>query len=328
MSSSFDHEMIALNFFFLSSRLCLSVNFQHLGLRRASTKMQAYSWTRIHKPAKIEYSSEIAGSSVELYTPARINRQMQYVDGEWIAHFKGHTLRSVFQPIWYKSLSGVYGYEGLVRITRNGLAISPIDFFGSFTVETELTNVGLLCGCLHIRNFSQANLPGKIFINTHPNMFSLIASGEFPLKRVLERISRERVSLEHVVWEITEFKESSTELFTSGIATLRKTGTKVAVDDYGRQESNEYRVDLLNPDIVKIDRSLIHEHCKKPNSFLPELVERLSSRGYMIVLEGIENSSEHKALQSMCHSLVQGYHFGCPADIKKLSSQGNAVPTV
>ena len=264
---------------------------------------------------------------MKLYTPTRIKHQLQFVDGEWIAHYKGDTLKSVFQPIWHKSLSGVYGYEGLVRITRNGVAISPLDFFDSFTDEIELTNVGLLCVSLHIRNFSLANLSGKLFVNTHPNLFSLIASGEFPLKKVLERIFLEKVSLERVVWEITEFKESNTELFTSGIATLRKAGTKVAIDDYGQHESNAYRVNLLNPDIVKIDRSLIQDYCKSPSSFLPELVERLSSRGYMIVLEGVENSEEHKALQIMCHSLVQGYHYGRPVDVKQICRHGSPIST-
>ncbi|MDV6253559.1 EAL domain-containing protein [Vibrio sp. EA2] len=125
-------------------------------------------------------------------------------------------------------------------------------------------------------------------------------------------MSHEKVVLRDVVWEIIEFKESNTKLFTSGIATFRKSGTKVAVDDYGLHESNAHRVDLLRPDIVKIDRLLTQEYCENPNSFLPDLVERLSSSGYTVVLKGIENSEENKALQFMHFSLVQGYNYGRP----------------
>lgn len=63
-------------------------------------------------------------------------------------------------------------------------------------------------------------------------------------------------SVESLLWK------SNTKLFTSGIATFRKSGTKVAVDDYGLHESNAHRVDLLRPDIVKIDRLLTQNTAK------------------------------------------------------------------
>ncbi|MFC1235640.1 EAL domain-containing protein [Vibrio sp. F74] len=262
---------------------------------------------------------------MELFTPTSIQRLFQLVEGEWVAHYKGDTVRSVFQPILKKSLTEVYGYEGLVRITRKGAVINPTSFFENFTDDTELTNVGALCCSLHLRNFSLANLSGKVFLNTHPTMFSRIASDEFSINKVLERITLEGVSMEQVIWEITEFKESNTDQFVSGIASFRKAGNQVAIGDYGQKESNEYRVDLLNPNIVKIDRSLIREYCTSLNSFLPDLVKRLYSKGYTIVLEGIENSQEHNALQFMCHSLVQGFHYGRPVDMKALCRHGCAI---
>ena len=261
---------------------------------------------------------------MKLFTPAHIRRQLKQVGDEWVGQYGAYSLRSVFQPIWKKSLSEIYGYEGLIRVTMGGQHVNPLHFLTSFSDKTELTNVGGLCISLHLHNFALASLNKKIFLNVHPSMFARVSNDKYSIQKVLQRIAFQGIRSNQVVWEVTEFKERDTEKLLSGRAPFREAGNQIAIDDYGQLESNNFRVNLLNPDIVKIDRTLLQSYQNSINSdYLPNLLNSLSVRGFKIVLEGIENEREYETLQSLPHDFVQGYYFGKPRAIDcRLEKEG------
>ena len=149
-------------------------------------------------------------------------------------------------------------------------------------------------------------------------MFARVSGDKYSIQKVLQGIAFQGLKPSQVVWEVTEFKESDTGKFLSGVAPFREAGSLIAIDDYGKLESNGSRVNLLNPDIVKIDRHLLQDYCNNINSeYLPNLLQSLSERGFKIVLEGIENEREYKALCSLPHDFVQGYYFGRPCAMER-----------
>lgn len=249
---------------------------------------------------------------MNLYTPEDIKQQLSLVDNEWIGEYDGYELRSVFQPILTQDLDYIYGYEGLVRVKKQGESITPLDFFSKFTQETEITNVGGLCASLHLRNFSQAKLEGKLFLNSHPTMFARIANDGYTFSKIMERIYSEDFTPEDIIWEITQFKESDTESLLSTIELLKTTGFQIAVDDYGQQASTEKRIELLQPNIIKLNRSLIQDFCENRSVLLLLLGKMLYERGFNIVLEGVETFEEQRMLQAVPHHFVQGFLYGEP----------------
>lgn len=256
---------------------------------------------------------------MDLYTPDGIRQKLTLINNEWIGEYKGYQLRSAFQPILTQALDYTYGYEGLVRVSKDGEAVSPLTFFSSFTHKTEFTNVGGLCASMHLRNFAQAGLQGKIFLNSHPTMFARIANDGYTFSKIMERVYAEGFNPEDVVWEITEFKESDSEKLLSTVRLFKHTGFQIAIDDYGQLESNERRVQLLQPNIIKLDRALIVDYCENHSILLLFLAKMLYERGFNIVLEGVETQEEHIMLQTIPHHFVQGYLYGRPSLMKDIA---------
>ncbi|MDB1124443.1 EAL domain-containing protein [Vibrio algarum] len=255
---------------------------------------------------------------MNLFDPKDVQHHLEIIDGEWVGHYGDYILKSVFQPIWNKSLSEIYGYEGLTRVSKGTKSIDPTHFFTLFADATEITNVGIICASIHVRNYSNAYLKKKLFINVHPTMFAQISGDQYSISKVFERLASVGIDCNQMVWEITEFEENDTKKLLSGLSDFKEFGNQIAVDDFGNKESNHKRVNLLNPDIVKIDRALVREYCQGVNStYLPQLLNKLHQNGRQTVLEGIETELEYSMLESLSFDFIQGYYSGRPYRLRR-----------
>ena len=91
-------------------------------------------------------------------------------------------------------------------------------------------------------------------------------------------------------------------------------GFLIALDDFGAGHSNVERIWQLNPDIVKLDRSLLAPGAIRPqgSSILPGLVALLHEAGKLVLIEGVETESEAHMALACDADLVQGFFFGRP----------------
>lgn len=242
-------------------------------------------------------------------------------ENEWVAVYEQYTLKSFFQPIYTQNINSIYGYESLIRVYLcDGRTISPLDFFACFLDEDELVKVGIVCAWLHIRNFAKLSLNSKVFINIHPNMFACTQTIKNATLQIHNRICEEGLRSEQIIWEITEFKESNVQKFIAGVEEFRQLGHQLAIDDYGQQSSNDERVYLLKPDMVKIDRSLIQEFFATTKAtYLPKLLEKFNQNGICTVIEGIETKEEYERIKHLPFSLIQGYFTGKPSSMSCIS---------
>jgi EAL domain-containing protein (putative c-di-GMP-specific phosphodiesterase class I) len=120
-----------------------------------------------------------------------------------------------------------------------------------------------------------------------------------------------------VVLEITERRS------LDGIADLRERlkelrafGYRIAVDDLGAGYAGLSCFNVLEPDVVKLDMSLIRNVDTSPRKrALVETMIHVCSRelGIQVVCEGVETVAERDALLAIGAPLMQGYLFGRPA---------------
>ena len=68
-------------------------------------------------------------------------------------------------------------------------------------------------------------------------------------------LSETGIDPHRVVCEVTEKETISQEALFALVASLRASGFRIAVDDYGAEDSDMNRVRELHPDIVKFDAS-------------------------------------------------------------------------
>jgi len=251
---------------------------------------------------------------MDLFTPKDIKERISFEGEEYIALMDGYVLKSVFQPILDKKTLETYGFEALIRVYKDGLIINPLDFLSKYTSEIDITNVGILCYAVHIRNAQNIDLNGKkLFINAHPKMFSCIANDQSSISETLNISELCGINPSQLIVEITEFKEGSAELFKKGIENFNYFGVNIAIDDYGKSNSDKNRVDNINPNIVKIDRSLLLDFCRAPKKRdLEDTLAYLKSKNIIVIIEGVEKNEEFDAIYHLPFDYIQGYLFGKP----------------
>ena len=157
-----------------------------------------------------------------------------------------------------------------------------------------------------------ANAQQRLFLNARPDSF--ITSDAYR-RLVDETLTRLQLVPERVVLEVLETPNGNLERLLEGIASFRRQGFLIALDDFGAGHSNIDRVWRLQPDIVKLDRSVITQAAREPRvaRMLSRLVSLLHETGALVLVEGVETQSE--ALLSMeCDAdFVQGFYFARPA---------------
>lgn len=235
--------------------------------------------------------------------------------------YDGLRLSSNFQPIFSLPHSRVIGYESLLRASDvEGQRRTPLALFAAAEQAGESDCLDACAMAMHIANFSRLLPDSKrwLFLNSRPasdvwsNYCGLglyLAMFKLPPSRVVVEI------LEHAVDDLGALREL--------VECYRELGCLLAVDDFGAGHSNFDRLCQLEPEIVKLDRSMISGAAQNPKvrRMLPRMVSLIHEMGSLVLAEGVE--SHHEALLAMDAGvdLVQGYYFGRPL-------QGLADPRV
>ena len=148
----------------------------------------------------------------------------------------------------------------------------------------------------------------NLFINLHPrdlmddHLVELLEMHPASSKRIILELT-ERASLDH----IANLRER--------VEVLRNLGCRIAIDDLGAGYAGLSSFVQLEPDIVKLDMSLIRGCERSPlkQKLIGTLTEMCNDMAFLVVAEGIETAEERDTVVRLgCH-IVQGYRFGRPA---------------
>jgi EAL domain-containing protein (putative c-di-GMP-specific phosphodiesterase class I) len=119
----------------------------------------------------------------------------------------------------------------------------------------------------------------------------------------------------NVVLEITERASlDSVKDVRARVAALREMGFRIAIDDLGAGYAGLTSFALLEPEIVKLDMTLVRDvHLNSTKQKLVRSMTQLAhDMGMMVVGEGVETAAERDALVSLGCDLLQGYLFAKP----------------
>lgn len=135
------------------------------------------------------------------------------------------------------------------------------------------------------------------------------------------------VDLSRLVVEITETVAVDGYLaFRESLAPLRESGLRLAIDDAGAGYASLRHIVELAPDIIKIDRSLIHgmSQDRSRRSAARAFVTLAEDLGACTIAEGIETPADLEAARMLGITAAQGYLLGRPstdpADLDVVSS--------
>ncbi len=154
---------------------------------------------------------------------------------------------------------------------------------------------------------------------------SLVCEGERGAERIAEEAAAAGVAPHQIALEILEFAVTSPQQLPLFCKRARSLGFLLALDDVGTGHSNLERIPHLEPDIIKIDRVLvhgIHENYRRREVFR-SLVSLSHQIGALSVAEGVEDERDVLAALSLGCDLFQGYYFGRPANVRTTQTLAN-----
>jgi EAL domain-containing protein (putative c-di-GMP-specific phosphodiesterase class I) len=238
-------------------------------------------------------------------------------DDAWVADYGPYTLHSALQPIFSQDRDGVLtlqAFEGLIRPARNGEFVRPGEFFSSIS-ETDRAKVDSLCRSLHIFNTGALNRRhAKLFVNFYPGLFVT----DMAIRREVEiiRLAAHEAGLapERIACEITEKENDSQDMLSRFVEELRRHGFRIAIDEYGAEERDIARLNLLRPDYVKFEADWVKEFLENSagSALLRVMVNQFREQGVLAIFEGLEDLRQVDMCQNLDVPLLQGYALARP----------------
>lgn len=227
-----------------------------------------------------------------------------------------YTLKSAFQPIFAFEAGklSLVAFEGLIRPFRDGEAQSPAVFFGTCPAADRL-HVEALTRTLHLLNAGTC-LPqeASIFINFDPSVFTERTISDNALREMRLVLHEAGIDPRRVVCEVTEQRSASQETLYDFVAALKANGFRIAIDDYGADNSDINRVRELKPDIVKFDANWITQLMESGAGFalLATMVSTFEQQGIRTLFEGLEEGWQLELAEKSGASMVQGFVLARP----------------
>lgn len=236
--------------------------------------------------------------------------------GMTVARFKGLELRSHFQPLFYANNLALYAHEALLRprLPLDTHFQAPNQAFELAASAQEAIYLDRLCRVLHAMNFvGQRCTEPYLFLNVSAQHLQSVTGNHGQTFEALLTLCGLRP--QQVVLEILEARVEGLEHLQNAVQGWRQRGFQIAIDDFGCQHSNFDRLWRLTPDIVKLDRQLVHhaEHNPRAAIILPKLIDMIHDLGARVVCEGIETPIQHRLCVDAGADVLQGYFYARPA---------------
>lgn len=212
-----------------------------------------------------------------------------------------------FQPIVRASDRSVFGYEALMRshertLPHPGAILDAAERLG------RLHELGRAVRAASAAVMLAAPGRGALFVNLHARdlLDDSLFSPDSPLSTIARR----------VVLEVTERAAlDDVKDLPARAATLRQMGFRIAIDDLGAGYAGLTSFATLEPEVVKLDMSLVRDIEK--NATKQKLVRTMTHLAHemsiLVVAEGIETPEERDVVTGFGVDLLQGYRFAKPS---------------
>jgi EAL domain-containing protein (putative c-di-GMP-specific phosphodiesterase class I) len=220
-----------------------------------------------------------------------------------------------FQPIVDSRHGQLIGHECLIRLQR---ADEP----GKWYSGDDIINAAVTRGDLHkfdaysrgkaIRHAAKGHKSGWLFINFTP---SSIYDPAFCMASTRLAMAETHLTPADIVFEVVESDRISNPGHLKHIVEYYRTqGFRVALDDVGTGANSLQMVADIQPDFIKLDKSIIWKYGTQIGlRTIRKLAELSSESGIAVIAEGVESAEMRDILLENGIDLMQGYFFGKPA---------------
>jgi diguanylate cyclase (GGDEF)-like protein/PAS domain S-box-containing protein len=271
-------------------------------LKNADTAM--YQSKKSDPGGYVVYASGAEDATERLSLTTRLRRAVELQ--HWVLHW---------QPVVDLGEGTVSGAEALIRWREpNGGLVPPGEFI---PIAEELGLIEAIGDWVidevarQRKEWETRGIDLRVGFNLSPRQ---LWSGRLT-EKVMEKLSGAGVDPHDVVVEITESTAMADPDRTQRVLSeLHAWGLTLAIDDFGTGYSSLARLKHLPVDILKIDRTFIHEVDRDEDSgrMVEAMVQLAHGLGMIPLAEGIETAEELAFLREAGCTLGQGFYFARP----------------
>lgn len=224
--------------------------------------------------------------------------------------------KSLLQPIvGARDHSAVLGYEFLIRgLHTDGTEIGAPNLFETAESAGMLYALDMAAGESATRTAQMLDLKSHIFVNVLPRTIDDKDGFDAWLSAVLSNIQLEQNQL---VFEIVESQQlADLDAVRRLVDELHDRGILIALDDFGAGFNNLAAITDIQPDFIKLDKSLTRDvmHDGRKWTLVANIVDSAKQSDIRVIAEGVEDRKTASALESAGVDYMQGYYFGRPSD--------------
>lgn len=288
-------------------------------VRDAIRAMEFGAFRYLAKPIPLAQLGDVVTRASRLHQMARVRREAMETDSEGkrqIGDRAGLEIRFAnaldklwiaYQPIVSWSARSVFAHEALVRSFEPTLG-RPDDLLDAAERLGRMHDLGRAIRGMVAKTLRDGPPEGLMFVNLHTDDLDdeeLYAASsplsEFSSRVVLE--ITERAAIDRIVEPMQR------------MARLRAMGYRIAVDDLGAGYAGLTSFAQLEPEIVKVDMSLVRDldQSMTKQKLIRSMVDLCRDLQIQLVAEGIETTDERDTLIRLGADLCQGYLFARPA---------------
>jgi EAL domain-containing protein (putative c-di-GMP-specific phosphodiesterase class I) len=221
-----------------------------------------------------------------------------------------------FQPIVSIRSKKLYAFEALTRCTYKGEVIPPYELF-KLAIDANLNlELDVLTRNKSIEKFKKYYLENNeliLFLNFEPSLINDF-NAEEQNYCFTEAIDKVEIPYKNFILEIKEDEISNTKALKEFCAYYKELGFAIALDDFGTGNSTFDRINVIKPDLIKIDKSLFQD--TKNNHINREIIKSIARMGHnlgiRVLAEGVEDEDAICLALKSNVNLFQGYYFSRP----------------
>lgn len=216
-----------------------------------------------------------------------------------------------FQPIISLDTGDIFGYEALMRADPDKVGMFPLEILDLAAKENRLYEIERLTfnNTLQLmKEHAETFKSKKIFINCITS--HLLTEEDF------NKLYQDHGELfSNIIIDVEETE------YLKGINLQRlhkranETNFQISLGDYGSFNSYEKNIEIIKPDYIKIDRTIIRyiNIDTKKQLYISNLINFARQNNIKVIAEGIENFEELEYISNLGVDYVQGFYTAKPS---------------
>lgn len=258
-------------------------------------------------------------------------KERMLIEGLLYKALENREFEVYYQPQMIVDSGEILGFEALIRWNSPELGFVQPNRFIKIAEENHLIiPIGewvLKSACSFIKKLHQ-NGYDKLNISVNVSIVQLMDDGfENSVLKILEEtgLNPERLQLEITETVLVE----SYEYIKEKLVRLKKSGIRIAMDDFGKGYSSLGVLSQLPIHTLKIDKIFMESFLQDaPKRLITDLVIQIGNKmGLDVLAEGVETQEQFEYLKKYNNIKAQGYYFSKPVPMESAEEMVRKLPT-